>query len=231
MADAKTNDFDAIVVLGGGRPSKPQEPPLFVQNRCDLAAQRYKEQLLRGVGSIILTLSAGTAHLENLRRDDGSLVLESQASAQYLHEKHELPLDAMRMELTSFDTIGNAYFARTQFADVMNWKRILVITTDWHMPRSKEIFEWVFEVDTRPEISLVFEATPSVGLSDEAIVARTEREQKSLKSVKNLRQKFPTLADVNIFLFTQHDLYAVKGLMKKQEKIDDKTMKSYGGTK
>lgn len=137
----------------------------------------------------------------------------------------------MRFRLWIYIRFILSYFARTQFADVLNWKRILVITTDWHMPRSKEIFEWVFEVDTRPDISFVFEETPSVGLSDEAVGARTEREQKSLTSVKKLREKFPTLADINLFLFTQHDLYAVKGLMKKQEKIDDKTMKSYGGTK
>jgi len=230
MAEAENSDFDAIIVLGGGRPSTPAEPPLFVQNRCDLAAKYYKEQLLRGSASIILTLSAGTAHLRNLERPDGSPVLESQASAEYLHEKHEIPLDAMRMELTSYDTIGNAYFARTQFADVLKWRRMLVITTDWHMPRSKAIFEWVFESNSRPDISLTFEATPSVGLTEEDIAARKAREKKSLGSVEKLREKYPTLSDVSSFLFTQHDLYAVKGLMKKAEKIDEKTMKSYGGS-
>lgn len=54
-----------------------------------------------------------------------------------------------------------------------------------------------------------------------------ERETKSLASVKKLNQQYPTLRDIHTFLFTQHDLYAVKGLLKDAEKIDEKTLESY----
>jgi hypothetical protein len=60
------NSLDVILVLGGGVPLAPLEPPVYVQRRCDVVAE-----LLDMLGKSdneaplpnVLCLSAGTAHL------------------------------------------------------------------------------------------------------------------------------------------------------------------------
>jgi len=47
----------------------------------------------------------------------------------------------------SYDTIGNALFTRQMHTDVMNWRRLLILTSKFHMKRSKAIFDWVFSLD------------------------------------------------------------------------------------
>ena len=41
------------------------------------------------------------------------------------------------VETTSFDTIGNAFFARTDHCSLAGWKRLLVITSEFHMDRTR----------------------------------------------------------------------------------------------
>ena len=44
-----------------------------------------------------------------------------------------VPASGVLVETTSYDTIGNAYFARTNHIAVAGYKKILVITSDFHM--------------------------------------------------------------------------------------------------
>ena len=104
----------------GGLPSSLYEPPIYVRQRCDDAAA------IRGDSDVpILTLSAGSAHLPQLLSKDGMPVWESTASAAYLQKKHHIESNVY-LETTAYDTIGNAFFARTsQFkTDFTRIKRI-----------------------------------------------------------------------------------------------------------
>lgn len=47
-------------------------------------------------------------------------------------------------ETSSYDTIGNGYFAAAIHAIPRRWQSIMVITSAFHMPRSQAIFEKVF---------------------------------------------------------------------------------------
>lgn len=137
--------LDVILVLGGGVPQSLEEPPIYVQQRCDDAAaivqQRQQQQQHRLLPSRqgllpILCLSAGTAHLPQLLAPNGLPVWESVSSAAYLQQKHGLgrntdgALPQVLVETTSYDTIGNAFYARTSFTDIIGWRRILVITNE-----------------------------------------------------------------------------------------------------
>lgn len=59
--------LDGILVLGGGVPLAPKEPPVYVQRRCDVVAELMN--ILKGQNEKhdklpnVLCLSAGTAHL------------------------------------------------------------------------------------------------------------------------------------------------------------------------
>jgi hypothetical protein len=131
--------FDAILVLGGGVPQSLEEPPAYVQRRCDDAAsvverrkiiQPTKNKKRKTAASLpILCLSAGTAHLPQLMSADGLPIWESTASAAYLQKRYGL-VHNVYVETTSFDTIGNAYYARTTHTDIAGWKRLLIVTNE-----------------------------------------------------------------------------------------------------
>jgi len=124
IEDLSSGTFDVIFVLGGGVPSSLYEPPNYVQQRCDDAVA------LRGATKTpIVTLSAGTAHLPQLLTKDGSPVWESTSSAAYLQQKHGVSENVF-LETTSYDTIGNAYFARTTHTDIVGWRKLLIITNE-----------------------------------------------------------------------------------------------------
>ena len=141
------SQVDAILILGGGVPSALDEPPVYVQQRCDDAAA----VIAKIVPTPILCLSAGTAHLPQLMSADGRPIWEATSSAAYLAKAHGIQ-DQVYVETTSFvslrddlcclgfrffflthqtvckDTIGNAYFARTSHTDIVGWRRLLVVT-------------------------------------------------------------------------------------------------------
>ena len=140
VKDVAAHDFDAILILGGGVPSSVSEPPIYVRQRCDDAAA------IRGDLEIpILTLSAGTAHMPQLLSTDGLPVWESTSSAAYLKKKHHIESNVY-LETTAYDTIGNAFFARTSHTDVVKWRKLLVITNQvgTHVSSSSASSSFIF---------------------------------------------------------------------------------------
>jgi len=253
--------IDAIVVLGGGTPNSARVPPAFVQNRCDAAisswdlitqAKQGKESKNYSYGiqgssisiPYILTLSAGTAHVPNLLSPGGHPIYESTASAAYIIDQTSSSQPNMHkwvvLETTSYDTISNAYFARTSHCDVAGWKSLLIITSQFHMARTISIFDWIFGCDNENTAgyNLHYLATPDVGLTEEEIISRVKRELTSKNTVDTfLSKKYATMHDVWWFLTNKHDRHSAKGLVQLSEEdprgigsVDNSVIKSYGGT-
>ncbi len=101
-------DFDAVIVPGGGLRPNGELPPWFT-NRLDAALELAH-------GAPILTLSAGTTHKPPPLDRNGRPMLEAFVAAQYLLDRG-YPHDRLLVEAASYDTIGNAYFARTVHTD------------------------------------------------------------------------------------------------------------------
>ena len=133
MDDAAARRFDAILVLGGGVPPAPRKQLPFVAARCQAAAAIWRAAATKPK---ILCLSAGTAHCPQLLDARGSVVFEATASAAELIDAGVDDQDVF-VETTSFDTIGNAFFARTDHCSLAGWKRLLVITSEFHMDRTR----------------------------------------------------------------------------------------------
>eukprot|EP00591_Stephanopyxis_turris_P002501 CAMPEP_0195513792 /NCGR_PEP_ID=MMETSP0794_2-20130614/5364_1 /TAXON_ID=515487 /ORGANISM="Stephanopyxis turris, Strain CCMP 815" /LENGTH=255 /DNA_ID=CAMNT_0040641893 /DNA_START=250 /DNA_END=1017 /DNA_ORIENTATION=- len=191
---------------------------------------------------VILCLSAGTAHLPQLMSaHDGLPVWESTASAAYLLETRNVPKSHVYAETTSYDTISNAFFARTSFTDVAGWNKLLVVTNEFHMDRTKAIFDWIFGIDNS-KYNLHYLSCDNTGLSDEAVHAREEHEARGERNVRTiLSQRYTTMKDVWTFLTTDHDFFAADKLVKRALHNDlsnaasasaSSALKdSYGGTK
>lgn len=233
MATSQDVQYDAILVLGGGVPLGPRVQLPFVANRCNLAKEIYTQQQ---PPPKILTLSAGTAHCPQLMCAAGLPVWEATVSAACLIDAG-VPAKDVYVETTSYDTIGNAYYARMCHTEVANWRKLLIITSEFHMERTKAIFDWVFALDPPPEkYTLMYQATPDDGLTGEAVTLRAEREHKSAENVRNnLAANRKSLRDVHQFLTSKHDLYMAESLVERASKaaattIDPVLAASYGGT-
>jgi len=230
---AREQRFDAILVLGGGAPPAHDVQLPFVAERCKAAAAIWRAA--EGPKPKILTLSAGTAHVPQLLDARGSVVFEATASAAVIIGAGVDEKDVF-VETTSFDTIGNAYFSRTDHCSLAGWRRLLVITSDFHLARTRAIFEWVYSAagaEPTGAFELSFLGTKDAGLTEPEVAARTAREEASARNIRlSLAPGHRTLASVRAFLTSRHDLYSAKGLVARAARPaggeDAAWAKSYG---
>jgi hypothetical protein len=191
-------EFDAVLIPGGGlTPSGALTP--FVRARLDRA--------LAHSADLYIPLSAGTTHLPPPLDPRGYPIFESIPAAQYLHERG-VPKSRILAETCSYDTIGNAFFARTVYTDLRGLRRLLIVNSEFHMPRTEAIFRWVFGAAPFRAYDLSFESTADIGLSPEALEARAEKESASLAVVRNLASSIVTLSGIHQWIFTEHGAYA-----------------------
>lgn len=216
--------FDAILIPGGGLTRTGELTP-FVQARLDRA--------LTHSADLYIPLSAGTPHtpppLDNL----GYPIFESIPAAQYLHAGG-IPAERIVVEACSYDTIGNAFFARTVHTDPRGLRRLLIVNSEFHMPRTEAIFAWIFGAEgntgTAP-YELTFETTPNTGISPDALAARAAREQASLTEVKRIAAELRTLAEIHGWVFTQHAAYAWSRRDESYIPATGSILESYGGAR
>lgn len=194
--------FDAVLVPGGGVRAGG-ELPLWVQRRLDRAAELD--------APYIVTLSAGTPHRPPPLDDRGSPIFESHAGARYLIERG-VPSERIVAETTSYDTIGNAYFARTIHSDPAGWQKLAVVTSAFHMPRTRLAFEWVFALPPLAHpYHLSFFETADEGLTPATLTARLDKERQSIEALEATVRDIRDLASLHRWLHLRHSAYAVGG--------------------
>jgi len=127
---------DAILIPGGGVGPGYSLPPW--------SEARFDQALAGATGAeTFVRLSAATPHLPPPIDSKGFPVRECEAGARYLLARG-VPPERVRMEAISLDTVGNAWFAKLLHVDPAGWRRLLVVTSEFHMPRTRTIFETVF---------------------------------------------------------------------------------------
>ncbi len=198
----KKNRYDAILIPGGGIKGRC-DVPLWVRRRLDRAAALYR-------GEYIIALSAGTTHKPPPLDGNGFPVYESVVSAGYLIKKG-IHAGKIRCETCSYDTIGNAYFSKVIHIDPLGFRSLLVITSSFHMARTRAIFEWVYGLESSPggPYDLAFEEVSDEGMEKELLRARLEREQESLARVLKLKKEIRTFREFHRWLFSEHGAYTV----------------------
>ena len=128
--------YDAVFVLAGGITNDGLVHP-WVERRLYASYLFYRENRTK-----IICLGGGSYHIPAICNKDGFIIHESTACAEYLINLGVNSKDVYK-EWSSYDTIANGYFGFTNHIIPMGLKHILVITSDFHMDRSKEIFNWV----------------------------------------------------------------------------------------
>lgn len=55
-----------------------------------------------------------------------------------------VPAEHITAEINSRDTVGDAVFSKLTLVNKTDWRKILVVTTDYHVARTREIFHFVY---------------------------------------------------------------------------------------
>lgn len=212
-----TKKYDCVMIPGGGLLPDGSLPDWTVA-RLEAALEIEKH------ADWIVTLSGGTVHKPPPLDEGGFPIFESRKSAQYLIQAGVSP-SRILTEISSYDTIGNAYFARILFSDPMNLVRCLVITSVFHMPRCESIFNWIYSLTPlQGEYSLNFKTTPDLGLPPKILQARQKKE---LRALENLRQKIQAINSLSTFqywFYAEHDAYSA---LREKEHLSEDELKSY----
>jgi hypothetical protein len=189
--------YDAIVIPGGGV-RDDGVLPAWVIARFDRAIELAADAWL-------MPLSAGTPYRPPPLDERGFPIFEARAGAEYLESRGVDPRRIL-IEESSYDTIGNAYFSRVVHIVPRGFRRVLVITSAFHMPRTEAVFRWVYSLDSGC-CSVDFESVPDVGIDAGALAARIAKERTSLETFGEVRARIGTLAELHRWLFTEHAAY------------------------
>jgi hypothetical protein len=209
-------NYDGILILGGGVREGGELTP-WAEARFDLALELED-------GEPLVCLSAGTTHRPP-PLEDGFPITESLAGARYLMRRGVAP-ERIRMESVSYDTIGNAYFSKLLHVDPPAWRHLLVITSEFHMTRTREIFEWVYGFGEAKYL-LDFAAAPNRGLSEQAAQFRIEKETQAMQALSNARARVSSLAELYEWIWTAHKAYSAAGRWKQERSRDPRVIESY----
>ena len=209
--------FDSVLIPGGGLLNDGSLPPWTIA-RLEYALS------LRDKSRWFILLSGGTVHKPPPLSESGFPVFESQRAAEYLINAGLDPKQVLT-EISSYDTIGNAYFARMLFTEPMALARCLIITSAFHLPRAEAIFRWVYSLQPiQQDCSLSFLSTADEGLSPQALGARQERERLSLENLGSLIKNIGSLNTFQSWLYTEHAAYAARG---EKEQLSEDELRSY----
>ena len=227
--------YDAILIPGGGsqRGASVDTLPEWTLRRLQAGLLAWRAQ---SPPCYIIALSAGTTHRPNYTVvGSGVQVFEATSAALWL-VGNGVPPEYVLREYSSYDTIGNAYFARAQHCDVARLGSLLIITSAFHYPRTVAVFEWVFGLPPRNgvEYSLAFESVPDEGIDNEVIAARAAREAQSLVSFQTnivAKKGIGSMTDLHRWMWTEHQAYATHHRLMVGEggaaAVDDVLKKSY----
>jgi uncharacterized SAM-binding protein YcdF (DUF218 family) len=164
----------------------------------------------------ILCSGGGTPHRPPLLGARGHVVHEGTACCAYLARAHGVKPSFLLKESSSYDTLGNAWFSLTQHALPAGWAAPLVVTSAFHMPRSRAAFEWVFGLadaegaDASLPLAPRFLSTPDGAAMSEAVrAARAAREADSLAALRGNAARVRTRAAFHAWINGGHKCYAV----------------------
>lgn len=204
--------YDAIFILGGSYIDK-NTLPSWVESRLNTAI--YMEDKT----NLFIVLSRGTTHKAPDRDEYGYPVDESSIMANYLIDRH-IPKSKIIKETWSFDTIGNAYAALTHHAIPKDLRKILIITSDFHMPRTKAIFNKVFSLLPLEIFALDY-------LETESRLSISNKEVASLKSWVERSATIHTIRDLHDFIFHEHTAYNMEDYNLDKGNYSEKDLEMY----
>ena len=203
------SEADAILVLAGGQ-MQNGDVPVWVKARLADAVKVFTQQCASGsIPPAMVMLGSGSPHAMPVMNAHNRVLHEAASCAKILMRDHDIDPQYIYKETCSYDTIGNAYFALVQHCMPRRWKRLVVVTSNFHLARTRAVFEWVFNVrDAGGPYTFEFIGASDAGLESTAADARAERERASLEDLREKTERITTLADMHEFINQEHSAYS-----------------------
>ena len=126
-----SNNFDALIILSHLM-NKDGDLNAESKLRADKAVSIFKDNNSQKI------ITCGWAY-----RDDSNLKI-SEAIRLYLIKNHKIKSKDILLEPKSRDTVGDAVFTRKDLVENFNFKKLAVITSNYHINRAKYIFKFVY---------------------------------------------------------------------------------------
>ena len=94
----------------------------------------------------IIVMGGGTYHKPPILNDSNYVIHESSSCALYLTQQGDVDPKDIYREWSSYDTIANGYYAYLNYIKPLNIKEFVLITSKFHMPRVKVIFDYFNDI-------------------------------------------------------------------------------------
>ena len=196
--------FDAVIIPGGGLRADGSLPP-WIAACFDVALERQPD-------GPFIALSGGSPHKPAPLDPTGRAIYEAVAGGAYLLNRG-VPSDRIYTEISSYDTIGNAFFTRTQHTDMREWHRLLVVSCGYHAARMEAIFRWMFALAPEHPYELSFVAADDTTMPVDIRAGRLAREAVSLAQFRQTADRLHSLAEVHAWMYADHAAYRVESVI------------------
>lgn len=123
--------YSAIIVLGNLM-SQQGDLNRESKNRMELAIKSFFQ-----FSSPVL-ITCGWAY-----RDDSTIAI-ADAMFRYAVDTGQIPATSVLTATQSRDTVGDAVFSKRIVTSNPGWDKFLIVTSDYHVDRTKDIFQFVY---------------------------------------------------------------------------------------
>ena len=192
-----------IVLLLGGALLQNGELSQYVKNRC---------LLVNKVGKFDYVIISSRYSLNVPPKLDKKnyIIYENKKISEYLET---LGVDRRKLilESASTDTIGSAIFSRIYLENILDNRfidlQLSVITSSFHMPRARRIFEWAFKLEqSSKKLKLNFISSEDHDITD----VRRQREKQSINRFEKEWGEVSKFQEAFCLLLERHDNYSIE---------------------
>ena len=213
--------YDVVFILAGGFNSEGIINE-WVKRRLDLFINIYNDN--KDKIKYVVCLGGGTYHRKPILTKNGYVIHESTGLVKYLLD-NGIDKSIIMREWFSYDTIANGYFSYVNFSKIRNWKNIIVITSNFHLLRTKFIFNWIYSMENK-NYNIKFIGVSDEGIDREIISIRKEREKNSIINLIKLKDKIKNIEEFHKWFHNEHNCYNCN-ITNRREKISNLVKLSY----
>jgi len=203
MVDA-FNECNYIIVLAGGL-NEDGEPHDFVKSRLDEVINIYHNGIINNKKNKIICLGGGTYHKPPNLNKLNYVIHESSSCAVYLIENGVNENDVMR-EWSSYDTIANGFYFLTNFVLPLKIKKCKIVTSNFHMERSKIIFDFFIKF-AEHDVDISYLSISDDVMNKDILDNRIKREKQSSINFMALIKDKNNLTKFTEWFYTEHNAY------------------------
>ena len=138
-----------------------------------------------------------------------------------------MPPSHILEESVSLETVGNAFFARVMHTETRGLRRLAIINNNFHMPRTRAVFEHVFRVPPRAGDPSTAYELEFIAVEDriaaDVLEVRLQKEASALPRFATggpWQLATPTLRRMHEWLYQENTAYATKRLLEARKPLD-----------